>query len=170
MRYIIAIVAVFWILSLFGSNNVFGQENCTTPIVISDGSGGETRLDLALFDNDYETMCGLSNPGPDVVFKADASLVNLDFIITNEGEALVTLLIILTNCQDPDDDCNVISVPLAPGIPTVISGGIEKPIYVLVEGPSPSPVSVPLRFNYSLGSATPVKRSTWGTMKKIFIE
>jgi hypothetical protein len=169
MRHLIAIAIIFWGSGFCKPADVVGQESCSSPIIFSDGSGGETQLDLATFRNDHATMCSGSIPGPDVVFLADGSNVDLELRITNEGQSTVTLQVLFTYWCHADSICDaVFSIPVAPYTPLVFNTTIVQPVYIIVDGPSPTPSSIPLRFNYSLGSATPVKESTWGVIKSMY--
>jgi hypothetical protein len=145
-----------------------GQESCASPVVIPDGSGGETALNLSDWVNDHDG-CRLWRPGPDVVFFADAQGVDLVFRITNEGLQAATLYFEYIYWCHPDSVCEAdFTIPAYPGIPIVLQPTISQPMYVIVHGPWPAPIDLPLRFNYSLGSATQVSEETWGMIKTLY--
>ena len=144
------------------------QESCVDPIVIINGWGGELTTDLSTYSNDLDG-CGGPQPGPDLVFFADGSGVDLVFRITNQGPSTVTLTVDFTFWCHPDSFCNAsFTVPMVPGRPITWAPTISQPIYVIVQGPPSSQGALPFRFNYSLGSATPTSEVTWGEIKTYY--
>ena len=171
MRQVTTVFLLSCVCSFSGPFAVFGQENCSTPIVIANGSGGETQVDLANFGNDYDMFCELPTSGPDIVFLADGSNVDFVFRVTNEGPMISYLFLLFTFWCDPDISCDQVFYigPWPTGVTMTFSPTISQPYYVIVIGP-PSTPSIPLRFNYSLGVATPVQLSTWGMIKSMYAE
>jgi hypothetical protein len=140
-------------------------------VIIPDGSGGETTLDLSLYTNDHDVICQGAAPGPDAVFLADASNVELVFKVTNIGTETFSFWVLFTYSCDSGAVCDAsFLVTATPGTPWTFNPTISGPMYVILEGNTPVPSTMPIRANYSLGAATPTTLATWGTVKAMYEE
>ena len=166
MHHINLILAVCAAIVFLGQEVAYAQENCASPLVIPSGASGDTLLDLCSFADDY---CDYST-GPDVVFLLDGYDVPYEFSITNESGIYIEIFIFAHYGCDPEKSCYpyLWQHPLYPGYTLSFYGVISEPVYFLVDGPGLVPLSLPLRFAYSV--ATPAKKSTWSSIKMLYAD